>query len=251
MSDQPINDLMPEEDLQAALAEIESMSPEEFDSIPDLDDGGGDAEFSDPSPGGEELQAALTELENLSAPDADSSADAAAPKVSKAKPAAGGNKPRFQVGKKATPKTNAATEKKKPEPLPDAGEISAALALALRVADVVLALIDRPFSALSEARRTTIGYIALATIAVSLVAMVILPYTLPTRDAIAYVQQKRAALERGELAIAHPASIVLTDQEAHQTTHNHATQPEQPATANNPAQQPTPHDDPKSSAAPD
>jgi hypothetical protein len=64
-----------------------------------------------------------------------------------------------------------------------------------RLADQGLDTINRPFERVGDRARNLVGYAALTTVIVSLLAMILMPLIMPHRDAIMFLQEKRAALE--------------------------------------------------------
>lgn len=78
---------------------------------------------------------------------------------------------------------------------------------AYRATDAVLELLNRPFFWLSADARKLVGSVSLATIAVALSAWLLLPLILPNRDAVSFLAARRAAMSRGELAVRVPADV--------------------------------------------
>ena len=66
--------------------------------------------------------------------------------------------------------------------------------LAYRIVDIALAIINRPFAGLSPRVRHIIGVAGAATIVISALAPWLLPMFIQRRDAVTYLQEKRAEL---------------------------------------------------------
>ncbi len=64
-----------------------------------------------------------------------------------------------------------------------------------RVSDALMDAVNFPLSWASESMRAAIGYAALASIVVSSAWLLLTPIVLPQRDAITYLQERRAALD--------------------------------------------------------
>jgi hypothetical protein len=64
-----------------------------------------------------------------------------------------------------------------------------------RAVDRVLDRINAPFAALNDRQRALVGWAAVTTLVVSILAMVLVPRILPHRDAITFLQEKRAQLD--------------------------------------------------------
>lgn len=192
------------DDITEELARIERMTQEEAAAIPSLDDGNDDApEDVPPAPVGpnasgefdsqdDELAAALAEVEQISVKPkgADKPEEATRPPEEKvaAKPSGPPKPPQFKIGKQEVAK--------------ESTESSAALpksVLGQRLYNFIhewLDRINRPFGELSAATRTNLGYIALTTIVVSVLVIYLMPIVYPNRDAIQFVQERRAALDQ-------------------------------------------------------
>lgn len=65
-----------------------------------------------------------------------------------------------------------------------------------RAADAALDLVNRPFFWLTGQARNVVGWWALATIAVALSSWLLLPPLLPNRDAVAFLREKRSAIDK-------------------------------------------------------
>ena len=76
--------------------------------------------------------------------------------------------------------------------------------LLVRAFDKLLDLVNRPFVGLSPAVRYYIGVIGLATIGVSILAVIIMPYLAPPRDAVSFLKERRAALRVAPQAVESP-----------------------------------------------
>ena len=72
----------------------------------------------------------------------------------------------------------------KPEPAPEAQPTVAAQGLAYRVLDTVLTAVNWPFGWISPPARRLIGLIALATLAVAVAAVLVLPRVFPPRELV-------------------------------------------------------------------
>ena len=64
-----------------------------------------------------------------------------------------------------------------------------------RALDQALDRVNRPFERLGTGVRALVGWVALATLIVSILAIVLMPLVLPHRDAIVFLQEKRAQLD--------------------------------------------------------
>lgn len=64
-----------------------------------------------------------------------------------------------------------------------------------RAVDRVLDALNRPFGSLGERGRVLVGWVALTTLIVSILVAVLMPLILPHRDAVAFLQEKRARLD--------------------------------------------------------
>jgi predicted lipid-binding transport protein (Tim44 family) len=156
------NAIMSEDELNAAIAEIES-SPEAAKAIPDLGDGSDSDVVRIPANQPKPVQRT------------------AKPKPEPA-PAAPEPAPGLLVEDAA--RADAARPAQRPN-------VGAALVRAL---DVGLDLINQPFQGLAPSTRTAIGLAAIVTLVMSLVFMLIGPALLKPTTAFEFVQEKRAAL---------------------------------------------------------
>jgi hypothetical protein len=113
-----------------------------------------------------------------------------------ATPQAARKKPRFQVGEK--PAESVAV----PGP-PDqhwhAGPIARPVVpLGKRISRAVdngLDTINQPFERIDRRTRTLVGCVAATTLVISILAMILMPLLMPHRDAIVFLQEKKAALK--------------------------------------------------------
>ena len=203
------NALLDDDELSAALAEIEKTPHSERERIPSLDDGEAepdDAPQIDPvdEQDGEEVAAEpvpeqpedcggdLPETTaQTSSEDSESPADAPAADAP-AKP-----KVRFAIGKKSTEEGGDDTA----TPVDAVEKARAALTdpqtppvvkKLVRSLDQGLEALNRPFARYGDSVRTLVGWCAVATIIASLLAMFTLPSLLPRRDAITYLKETRA-----------------------------------------------------------
>jgi len=67
---------------------------------------------------------------------------------------------------------------------------------AFRALDRALDAVNRPFVCLGDRIRHLIGLVAIVTIAVSILALLILPRVIPQQDAVTFLQAKRAQLDQ-------------------------------------------------------
>ena len=222
--------LLADEALAAELARLEQMSSEEAAAIPSLDDGTGQTEDpatpadqgafagSEPASGSEtrpedeELTATLAEAKkavaNLPQPgaaNADAPDRSAEPKsavgnepqreAAPAAPHAVRKKPRFQVGEK--PAESVAVYRP-PEEHRYAGPLPRPVVpLGKRLSRAVdngLDTINQPFERIDGRKRTLLGCVAATTLVISILAMILMPLLMPHRDAIVFLQEKKAAL---------------------------------------------------------
>ena len=159
------NELLSDNDLMSALASLEALPKAEIEKIPSLSADepaaktGGGKRFKIPPKG---------------------AAGAEAPAPAGAVADAGG-----------TPNAPAETAASGPIVIPKLG-IGKRVYRAL---DWVLATINRPFSFLPAGLRMIIGGFALTTIAVNGAWMVLQPMLFPPRDAVTYLQERRALLD--------------------------------------------------------
>lgn len=265
MSSLDSNTLVPEDELQATLAEIEKMSAEEAATIPSLDDGNPDADEaaadeppdqgqasastesddsagapqadeapeSSTSLGDNELKAALAEVETISpnsAPpsprrssplDGDSAEsdeggpskpvveearteaepdEATPPEDASANPAPSDQKQfRFRIGENADGEAPAEDQSAPERDEVVTGHAARPVApLAKRVyrtLDRALDALNRPLARLGPGARALVGWVALVTLVVSMLAALLLPRVFPHRDAITFLQEKHAQLD--------------------------------------------------------
>jgi hypothetical protein len=73
--------------------------------------------------------------------------------------------------------------------------ITSVLKCVRRGIDRALDRINQPFAALDDQKRALVGWAAITTLIVSLLAMLLIPKILPQRDAITFLQEKRARLD--------------------------------------------------------
>ncbi len=109
-------------------------------------------------------------------------------------------RPRFTIGKRST--DEAAAESR---PSDEAGETGASQSVAppvtplarrvYRAVERGLDRINRPFATLDDGKRALVGWAAMTTLIVSILAMVLIPKILPHRDAVTFLQEKRAQLD--------------------------------------------------------
>lgn len=85
-----------------------------------------------------------------------------------------------------------------PEAQPAGG--AARMNILLRGLDLVLDLVNRPFAFLSPGARQMLGIVSVTTLIISVSAGVALPRILPRRDALSFLQEKRAELLLGPAA---------------------------------------------------
>ena len=65
-------------------------------------------------------------------------------------------------------------------------------------ADTVLTVLNRPFEWMSPETRRLVGFLALVTVIMSLLAGTLLPYLYPTRDALTQLADQTAEVESRE-----------------------------------------------------
>ncbi len=238
------NALVPDDELAAALAEIESLTDD--DNIPSLDDDGpgvftnksakltpdeaqespAQTDNSGALSGDAELAAALAEIETISTqektpgtaavktssapeaaapsskpspPDGDGETTATAEAGEPAEDGAHSKRIRFKIKKKAGQEGEDPNGYKPPtKGEAPAGDVALPetplFKRIIRILDRLLDAINRPFARLSEAQRNAIGYAAVATIVMSLLAAVFMPKALPHRDATTFLREKAAQL---------------------------------------------------------
>ncbi len=230
------NALLGESELNAALAELDSLPPEELAAIPDLD--GPPPVAKDAAPAPPESKPVFTtdlpaEEQAAASPPATSQT---APPDASAAANANPRKLRFPINKK-TPAAAAAAPAESPASAPASSappaidepksaegaeapveslEALAALAPAApaaaaagmtwskrlyRASDWALEMVNRPTAWIPDAMRQTIGALALTTLAVSLLSVVLMPYLLPHWDAVDLLSAK---VER----LRHPPEVV-------------------------------------------
>lgn len=225
------NVLLPEDELQAALAAIGKMSAEDAAAIPSLDDdregtdGSGAEQVVSDSPLGEEEWAAMVpETEAVpstvnaapasaaaaldisveqstpqESPETTAGAEAidsgAAVQAPQAK-----KKPRFKIGKPSS--QEGVAEYRPPEGRGSAQAVGIAARpvtppakRVYRALDRALDRVNRPFERVGTGVRALVGWVALVTLMVSILAIVLMPLVLPHRDAIVFLQEKRAQLD--------------------------------------------------------
>ena len=112
-----------------------------------------------------------------------------------AAPRAVRKKPRFQVGEKSA---ESVAVNRPPDEHRDAAPIARPVApLGKRLSRAVdngLDTINQPFERIDRRTRTLVGYVAATTLAISILATILMPLVMPHRDAIVFLQEKRAAL---------------------------------------------------------
>lgn len=203
------------DDIAAELARIERMSQEEAAAIPSLDDGDESSRADtatgvvpSPTPSGEtsspddELAAALAEVEQLSNktkkdPEQSETTPAAAlatPGGKTGAPAAGPQRKnektlQFKIGKQEPSEKKESATANTP---PRYSWVKPAYDFANRILDAI----NRPFVGLAPRTRQIIGLAAATTIAVCMLAQFLIPILLPHRDAIQFLQERRAALDQ-------------------------------------------------------
>lgn len=157
------NDIMSEDELNAAIAEIES-SPEAAKAIPDLGDG------SDP------------DVVRIPANEPKPVQRTAQPKPAPAVPEPAPDPPAEDAAPAEAARSAQPTQR------------SNLGAVIVRTVDVGLDLINQPFGGLDRSTRNAIGLAALVTLVMSLVFMLIGPSLLKPTTAFEFAQEKRAAL---------------------------------------------------------
>jgi len=234
-----------EDEIQAAISEIENMSPAEAAAISDASGGSVDA----PGP---RKQRSPTESDPPNASAADAPAEHAGapqppvqPDGAASGPAdsrdersdadhAGGITERvsmwvswFRAGlsraglSRALARLRAGLRRKSADALPQetpqqpaaTEEQSAATAEALpakgicRLVDRALDTLNKPFARFSSQVRNAIGLAAIATVVISIAALLVLPRLMPRRDAVSFLREKRAQLDARPTAPAPPESL--------------------------------------------
>jgi hypothetical protein len=71
-----------------------------------------------------------------------------------------------------------------------------------RAIDRALDALNRPFAGLSNTQRALVGWVALTTLIVSILAIILMPIVLPHHDAITFLEEKRAQLDMPATAAA-------------------------------------------------
>lgn len=163
MSDNETKELIADDDIEAALAEIEQLSAEEVDKIPSLDDGTDDA--AGPPP----------------------------PRPTPAKTKSAESKKKGTAGASAAGSAPATKAEDEPESAAQPAAPDDALARLYFWTDTALALIDRPVRRFNEPTRKMIGWVSAATLLVALLAALVLPAVFPQRTAITFLQEKSTA----------------------------------------------------------
>lgn len=225
------NALLPENELETALAEIEQMSEADAEDIPSLDEPGeassADTDASQQQEAVESEAGAPTGAAESGAPaeekpeeadsspedDAAATADDSSPEAD-AKPVE--KEVRFAIGKKKaaaqaaeyTPPAERGDGESGQGGAPPIPDLQKRL---LRMLDGVLDTVNHPLAGLSESTRKLVGLAALVTLVVSLSAMFILPSMLPRRDAISFLQEKRAKLDAPKPPRVAPDEPALED----------------------------------------
>jgi hypothetical protein len=182
--------LVSDAELMAALAEVQAASKAGAAAVPSLDD----------PPPSEPAEGAASE-----------SSAARTDATSEAKPVH--TEPRFKIGSTAARRDS---ESSGTEDAADAGETPARPATPLsrrayRAADAVLDLLNRPFFWLNGGVRNLVGSLALTTIAVALSAWLLLPLLVPNRDAVSFLAEKRAAMNKAQAANEVPTEASTED----------------------------------------
>lgn len=232
MSGVESNALLPEDELQAALAEIEQMTGDDAAVIPDLDDGRGDmveeaapavketeVEADEPAAAdragplsiesiAEEVAALEAQVERGAVEEAaaaEGRAGAAGGTAGAAETGASRKKIRLVAGKQAEerdvadyePPADLASATGGPLPAHPRAPLGIRI---FRVVDNALLSINRPFEWIGADARRVLGYAGLVTLLVALLAMAVMPVIMPHRDAVVFVQERVA-----ELGAASPA----------------------------------------------
>lgn len=104
---------------------------------------------------------------------------------------------RFQIRKKPaekdTPRPQPPDERRRPVPATQPPTLRGKRLY--RTVDEGLDTLNRPFDQMGERTRMLVGRVALTTLIVSILAMILMPLILPHRDAVLFLQEKRAALD--------------------------------------------------------
>lgn len=233
-----------EDELQAAIAEIENMPPGEATAISEASDGSRDAPDSaeQPSPSAPDpsnASVADAPAEHADAPQApvqpdrapsepvdsrDESSDAdhaggITERVSMwvsrfraglsrtglsralARLRAGLGRKSGDASPEETPQQPAATE----EQTAPAAEALPAKGIC-RLVDRALDTLNKPFDRFGGQVRNAIGLGAIATVVISIAALLVLPRLMPHRDAVSFLREKRAQLDARRTAPAPPES---------------------------------------------
>jgi len=250
-----------EDEIQAAIAEIENMSPAEAAPIPSLDDGSGEDTSTpreqrpptEPDPSNASIAGAPTEHAVIPQPAVQPGGRAGGQADSRDERAdadqAGGIAERvsmwvswFRAGlsraslsraslsralarlraglSRALARLRAGLPRKSADALPQetpqqpaaTEEQSASTAEALpakgvcRLIDQALDTLNGPFARFSGQVRNAIGLAAIATVVVSITALLVFPHVMPHRDAVSFLREKRAQLDARPTAPAPPES---------------------------------------------
>jgi hypothetical protein len=227
VSEQEPNTVITPEELEAAIAEVEAMAPGHAD-IPNLDDGNSNqvVPIPVPAPPVQAIPPVAASEGAAPTPPPEPASDAAQPDAPPT------DKPRRQgkIGQLLAALTGKVSgilralisrlpslrRRKKPEDEPadqaapappqpaatpedgpsgedadgDAGKPPPMLII--RVLDIALELINRPFTWVPPSARQVLGIAGVVTILVSMLAMVLFPLVLPHDDPITFLRQKRA-----------------------------------------------------------
>jgi len=183
------SELLGDEQLQAALAEVETISsnPQATSGrhTVALDDGRGEARADEPA--GKPVAA---EPPGDDEPEAEVPTTPAQPKLKKL---------RFKIGTKSADEDAADYQPpdERGEADATAGAVQPIAPLAKRIYRAIdrgLDTINRPFAGLDDPKRALVGWAALTTLIVSILAIALMPKILPHRDAITFLLEKRAQL---------------------------------------------------------
>jgi hypothetical protein len=227
-----------EDDIQAAIAEIENMSAAEVAAIPGTSDGHGDA------PGPRE-QRSPTEPDRTTAGAAaertvaaqrparvDRAASGRADSQDEPADAAGGVAQRVGawvhgfrsslswplarlrrlLGREPAD-TDTPPQEAPPSPTTTEEEQSDLAADVLpdsgfwRLVDQALDKLNQPFARFSSRVRSAIGLAAIVTVVISLATLLLSPHVLPQRDALSFLREKRAQLDARPTVPAPPESL--------------------------------------------
>ena len=216
------NTVVSDDELSAAIAEIESLNPTQQDDIPSLDDGSTERHVVPiPLP----VPAVKRSPQDVLTATADAAATAEPP-PGRAEPAAEpaaatkteetapparrgpgvlqrllASLPVLRRRRRAKP-AQPALDTRAVEKAPKTSVVEAAPSgnFILRMLDTVLDLVNRPFDFLTPAARQKLGLVGLATIVTSILAACLLPLLMPKHDPVSSLRAKRA-----ELQVAPPA----------------------------------------------